>query len=48
MVWIALPISIVVLIFFIIALYRGYKFEREAERKESLVETDEIDLDNKN
>ena len=47
MVWIALPISLVLIGFFIFTLYRGYKFEREEEIKENLVETSEIDLDNK-
>lgn len=34
MVWIALPISLVIIGFFIFTLYRGYKFEREAEMEQ--------------
>ena len=47
MVWIALPISFIIISFFIITLYKGYKYEQEEEIKENLIETSEIDLDNR-
>ena len=48
MVWIAVPIIFLVISFFVLALYKGYKYEQEEEIKENLIETNEIDLDNKN
>lgn len=48
MVWIALPIIFLVISFLVITLYKGYKYEQEEEIKENLIETNEIDLDNKN
>ena len=48
MVWIALPISFLVISFLVITLYKGYTYEQEEEIKENLIETNEIDLDNKN
>lgn len=47
MVWITLPISFIIISFFIITLYKGYKYEQEEEIKENLIETSEIDLDNR-
>ena len=48
MVWIALPVIFLVISFLVITLYKGYKYEQEEETKENLIETNEIDLDNKN
>lgn len=48
MVWIALPIIFLIISFLVITLYKGYKYEQEEETKENLIETNEIDLDNKN
>ena len=47
MVWIALPIIFLLISFFVLTLYKGYKYEQEEEIKENLIETNEIDLDNK-
>ena len=47
MVWIAVPIIFLVISFLVITLYKGYKYEQEEEIKENLIETNEIDLDNK-
>ena len=46
MVWIALPIIFLLISFFVVTLYKGYKYEQEEEIKENLIETNEIDLDN--
>ena len=48
MVWIAVPIIFFVISFFVLTLYKGYKYEQEEEIKENLIETNEIDLDSKN
>ena len=48
MVWIALPIIFLLISFFVLTLYKGYKYEQEEEIKENLIETNEIDLDSKN
>ena len=47
MVWIAVPIIFLVISFFVLTLYKGYKYEQEEEIKENLIKTNEIDLDNK-
>ena len=47
MVWIAVPIIFLVISFFVLTLYKGYKYEQQEEIKENLIETNEIDLDNK-
>lgn len=47
MVWIAVPIIFLVISFFVLTLYKGYKYEQEEEIKENLIESNEIDLDNK-
>ena len=47
MVWIVVPIIFLVISFFVLTLYKGYKYEQEEEIKENLIETNEIDLDNK-
>ena len=47
MVWIAVPIIFLVISFFVLTLYKGYKYEQEEEIKENLIELNEIDLDNR-
>ena len=48
MIWIAVPIIFLVISFFVLTLYKGYKYEQQEEIKENLIETNEKDLDSKN
>ena len=37
MVWIAVPIIFLVISFFVLTLYKGYKYEQQEEIKENLI-----------